>query len=292
MSVLHRLFPREHTDLRGKVVVITGAGSGIGRALAVVAAGRGARLALSDVDLVGLGSTAARCRALGAEVLEETLDVRDRNLIRAHAESVVEHFGQVNVVINNAGVALGATAERMSEKDLDWVLDVDLHGVIDSSQIFLPHLIASGEGHLVNISSVFGLIPVPSQSAYNAAKYGVRGYTESVSMELRASEHDVWVLCVHPGGIRTNIARNARTEGGDARSIAESFDRVARMEPMRAAQIIIGAVERRQRRVLVGADAWALHTLQMLGGVGWQMALEAVSRRLLSKVLGDEQDAP
>ena len=158
-------------DLNNRVAVVTGAGSGIGRALAVALAEKGCRLALSDVNETGLAETAAGCS--GAEVRTYTLDVSDRDAIYAHAEQVARDFGQVNLVINNAGVALSASVREMTDDDFKWVMDIDFWGVAHGTRAFLPHLIASGDGHVVNISSVFGLIGVPKQSAYNAAKFAV-----------------------------------------------------------------------------------------------------------------------
>ncbi|MDX1800683.1 MAG: SDR family oxidoreductase, partial [Marinobacter sp.] len=159
-------------ELTNKVAVVTGAGSGIGRALAQALAARGCRLALSDVNETGLKETAANCGS--AEVRTYVLDVADRDAIYAHAEQVVGDFGQVNLVINNAGVALSASVREMTDDDFRWIMDIDFWGVAHGTRAFLPHLIASGDGHVVNISSVFGLIGVPKQSAYNAAKFAVR----------------------------------------------------------------------------------------------------------------------
>src|SRR5690554_6201481 len=164
-------------DLKNKVAVVTGAGSGIGRALAHALAARGCRLALSDVNEAGLAETVATLDK--NRVKTYRLDVSDRDEIYAHAEQVKADFGQVNLVINNAGVALSATVREMTDDDFKWVMDIDFWGVAHGTRAFLPHLIASGDGHVVNISSVFGLIGVPKQSAYNAAKFAVRGFTRS-----------------------------------------------------------------------------------------------------------------
>ncbi|MEH6561284.1 MAG: SDR family oxidoreductase, partial [Marinobacter sp.] len=186
-------------DLKNKVAVVTGAGSGIGRALAKALAMRGCRLALSDVNEEGLAETAAAIE--GSEVRTYRLDVGDRDAIYAHAAEVAKDFGQVNIIINNAGVALSASVREMTDADFEWIMNIDFWGVAHGTRAFLPHLIASGDGHVVNISSVFGLIGVPTQSAYNAAKFAVRGFTESLRQEMKLEKQPVAVSCVHPGGI-------------------------------------------------------------------------------------------
>jgi NAD(P)-dependent dehydrogenase (short-subunit alcohol dehydrogenase family) len=171
-------------DFRGRVAAITGAGSGIGRALATALAQRGAPLALSDVDDSGLTQTVAQCEGFGVKVTSEHLDVADRDAVYSWADHVVNDHGSANLVINNAGVALGATVEAMSYEDFEWLMNINFWGVVYGTKAFLPHLKQSGEGHIVNLSSVFGLISVPSQSAYNAAKFAVRGFTDTLRMEL------------------------------------------------------------------------------------------------------------
>jgi NAD(P)-dependent dehydrogenase (short-subunit alcohol dehydrogenase family) len=254
-----------------KVSVITGAGSGIGRALSVELAARGARLALSDVDVVTLAETAALCEKEGAEVRHYPLDVADRKAVLAHAEQVASEFGGVNLVVNNAGVALMASVAEMSWDDLEWVMNIDYWGVVHGSKAFLPHLIASGDGHLVNISSVFGLIGVPTQSAYNSAKFAVRGFTEALRQEMLIERRPVRVTCVHPGGIRTNIVRNARgNDGPNAERAVSRFDQLARTTPEQAARVILRGVERNRPRVLIGADAYVIDVLPRLFGSLYQ----------------------
>ena len=172
-----------------RVAVITGAGSGIGRALALELADLGARLALSDIDEVAVADTAARCEKAGAQAKSYRLDVADRAAMTAHADAVAAEFGQVNLVVNNAGVALVATVEEMSYEDLEWIVGVNFWGVVHGTQAFLPHLIASGDGHLVNVSSVFGFVGVPTQAAYNATKFAVRGFTEALRQEMAVAGH-------------------------------------------------------------------------------------------------------
>src|SRR6266511_4733158 len=250
-----------------KVSVITGAGSGIGRALSVELARRGAWLALSDVDLVTVAETAALCEKEGADVRHYQLDVADRAAVYAHAEAVVGEFGAANLVINNAGVALMASVSEMSWEDLEWVMNIDYWGVIHGTKAFLPHLIASGDGHVVNISSVFGLIGVPTQSAYNSAKFAVRGFTEALRQEMLIERRRVGVSCVHPGGIKTNIVRNAREVDADAR---DRFDQIALTTPEKAARIILRGVERNRPRILVGPDAYVIDALPRVLGPLYQ----------------------
>jgi NADP-dependent 3-hydroxy acid dehydrogenase YdfG len=269
--------------LDGKVVVITGAGSGIGRALALNAAGKGAVLALSDWDEVGLVETAQQVqRVAHREVRTDKLDVRDRDAMKAYAASVAEEFGRVNVIINNAGVALHGDFEEVTYEDFEWVMDVDFWGVMQGTKEFLPHLIASGDGHVVNVSSLFGLIGMPGQTAYNAAKFAVRGLTEALRQEMLVAGHPVQVTAVHPGGIKTGIARNARaTASHDQAQVAKHFDaKLARMTPERAAEIIIDGVLANKPRVLVGADAKALDWLQRIVGARYQRLIAVGARRL------------
>lgn len=199
-------------SFEGRVAAITGAGSGIGRALAEQLAGHGAHLALSDIDDTGLAETVRRCEGRGVKVTSAHLDVADRAAVDAWAEAVAAEHGKVNLIFNNAGVALGATVEDMSIEDMTWLMNINFWGVVYGTKAFLPHLKAAGEGHIVNISSVFGLISIPTQSAYNAAKFAVRGFTDSLRIELDAMNCGVSCTTVHPGGIKTNIARNARMD--------------------------------------------------------------------------------
>ncbi|MEU4669981.1 SDR family NAD(P)-dependent oxidoreductase [Amycolatopsis sp. NPDC023774] len=267
---------KEFTD---KVVVITGAGSGIGRALALGLGLRGARLALSDVDAEGLGSTVEAVKSQGADVRGYSLDVSDRAAVLAHADEVASAFGRVNVVVNNAGVALGATVEDMTFEDYDWLMGINLGGVVNGTKAFLPHLIGSGDGHLVNISSVFGFVGVPTQSAYNAAKFAVRGFTEALREEMLAARHPVAVSCVHPGGIKTNIARHARGgSDGDQEAAAAGFEKIAMTTPKKAAETIIRGVERRSARILIGPDAYVIDAIPRVLGSAYQRPLATMAR--------------
>jgi len=270
--------------LDDKVVVITGAGSGIGRALALNCAARGSLLALSDVDENGLAETVDLAKNVGARGVHSTrLDVADRTAFAAYATEVAEHFGRVNVVVNNAGVALTGDFEELTYDDIDWIVGVNFWGVLHGTREFLPHLIASGDGHVVNLSSLFGLISMPSQSIYNATKYAVRGMSEALREEMLVAGHPVGVTVVHPGGIKTHIADNSRVVGdADARDTVKLFnEKLARMSAERAAEIIVGAVLKNQARCLVGIDAHALHHFAKFTGSRYQDVVAAAARRIL-----------
>ena len=266
-----------------KVVVITGAGSGIGRALARDLARRGALLAISDVDEPGLAETVEQLRSADArEIRADRLDVADRAAFAAYATSVADQFGRVNVVVNNAGVALAGDLTDLSYDDMEWIVGINFWGVVHGTKEFLPHLIASGDGHVVNVSSLFGLISMPGQSAYNATKYAVRGMSEALREEMLIAGHRVGVTVVHPGGIKTAIARNARVSAHeDQAATARYFDeKLAKMTPERAAEIIAEGVLGNKARLLVGIDAHALHTLAKLTGSRYQDIIARLAPRM------------
>ena len=196
---------------------------------------------------------------------------------------MADHFGRVNVVINNAGVALAGDLADLDYSDMEWIVGINFWGVVHGTKEFLPHLIASGDGHVVNISSLFGLISMPGQGAYNATKYAVRGLTEALREEMLIAGHPVGVTAVHPGGIKTAIARNARvSEHEDKAETARLFDeKLARMTPEKAAEIIVRGILRNQARVLVGIDAHALHHFAKLTGSRYQDVVARVSKRVL-----------
>jgi short-subunit dehydrogenase len=270
-------------DFSGRVAAITGAGSGIGRALAIELAGRRAHLALADIDEVGLAETVAGCEGAAVKVTSQRLDVADRDAVHAWAQQVVDDHGTVNLVVNNAGVGLGATIEGMSYDDFEWLMNINFWGVVYGTKAFLPHLKAAGEGHVVNISSVFGLVSIPSQSAYNAAKFGVRGFTDALRIELDIEQCGVSCTTVHPGGIKTNIARNARidpsAEGFADGDAADEFDKIAHTSPEKAARQILKAVERNRRRALIGPDAKVFDVVSRLPAGFYQRLLVAGARR-------------
>ncbi len=259
--------------LTGKVAVVTGAASGIGRALAIELAKRGAiGLALSDVDEIGLAETAQLAGEHGARVHTQRLDVADRSAVLTYAETVAAEFGVVNLVINNAGISATGNFEDITFERFDRVMNIDFGGVLNGSKAFLPHLIASGDGHLVNISSLFGLLSVPGQTPYNAAKFAVRGLTEALRQEMLISKHNVEVTCVHPGGIKTNIAKNADTGGDETgRKQVELFERLfLHVSPESAAKEILKGVEKKKGRVLIGIDAKSLDALVRVSGPSYQ----------------------
>jgi NAD(P)-dependent dehydrogenase (short-subunit alcohol dehydrogenase family) len=271
-------------QFRGKVAAITGAGSGIGRGLALELASRGCHLALSDVDDAGLAETVAMVdQGAGTrgsvKISSAHVDVTDRDAVERWAAAVAEEFGQVNLVFNNAGVALSATVSAMTYESFRWLMDINFWGVVHGTLAFLPHLRASGDGHVVNISSVFGLLGIPSQSAYNSAKFAVRGFTDALRTELDIEQCGVSATTIHPGGIRTNIARNARfefadhDEAVDAEQAAVDFERLTRTTPEKAAQLILGAVEKNKRRALIGPDAHVFDAAARLSPRASQWAL-------------------
>jgi len=274
--------------LKDKVAAITGAGGGIGRATAILMARQGCHLALSDVNEAGLADTVRECKSHGVQVTGTRLDVADRAAFHAWADETAKHFGRVNIVINNAGVALGATVEDMSYEDLEWLMGINFWGVVHGTKSFLPYIKKSGDGHIVNISSVFGLIAVPSQSAYNAAKFAVRGFTEALREEMEVEGAPVGVTCVHPGGIKTNIARAARmsgnaTYGMDKKKAGDDFDKIARTTPEQAGQDIVNAILHNRRRQLIGADAVLIDVMQRLLPTSYQRILVAGARRQRAK---------
>ncbi len=248
-------------NFENKVAAITGAGSGIGRELALELGRRKCHLALSDVNEDGLRETAEQARALGISVTSQKVDVADREAVYAWADEALEEHGKVNLIFNNAGVALASTVESMSYEDFEWLMNINFWGVVYGTKAFFPHLKASGEGHVVNISSIFGLAGIPSQSAYNAAKFAVRGFTESLRQELDMMDCGVSATSVHPGGIKTAIARSSRIDssirdlGIDETDTAKKFEKTFITGPDKAARVILDGVRRNKRRVLIGPDA-------------------------------------
>ncbi|HMM15051.1 MAG TPA: SDR family NAD(P)-dependent oxidoreductase [Parvibaculum sp.] len=254
------------TEIRGKTAVITGAASGIGRATALALAREGARVAAVDVDREGLAETAAQIARAGGQVSTYLVDVASRDAVHAFAQEIESAFGGADIVINNAGVAQVARVEELSFEDFEWVMNIDFWGVVYGTKAFLPQLRAKGEGHIVNVSSVFGLFAVPTQAAYNSAKFAVRGFTEALRHEMRGS--GIVVSCVHPGGIKTNIMRNARFLQSVQKTVREEaatgFDRLARTTPERAAEVIISGIRKNKGRILIGTDAKILDIIQRL----------------------------
>lgn len=257
-------------DFNNKVAVVTGAASGIGEALALELAKRGAHLALCDVDETGLAASALEAKRQGVEVTTAIVDVADKAAMASFAEQVVADHGRVNLVFNNAGVALSATVEGGTYEDVEWLMGINFWGVVYGTKEFLPYLEESGDGHVVNLSSVFGLLGIPSQSAYNAAKFAVRGFTEALRLELKMSDSSVSATSIHPGGIKTNIVRNARVDnsieslGQDPDAAPEEFEKAFITTPKKAAKVILKAVEKDKPRAMVGPDGHALDLLARL----------------------------
>lgn len=272
-------------DFKGKVAAITGAGSGMGRELAIELAARGCHLALSDVNEAGLAETVELVSKAGVNVTSQVVDVADKAAVFAWADQVAKDHGAVNLIFNNAGVALGATIDGMEYDDLEWLMNINYWGVVHGTKAFLPYLKQSGEGHIVNTSSIFGLIGVPSQSAYNSAKFAVRGFTEALRMELDMAGCGVSATSVHPGGIKTNIARAARMDksvgdiGLDREKAAVKFEKNFITTANSAARTIIKAVEKNKRRVLVGPDAYVVDLLVRLMPTTYQRIVSSFSRR-------------
>ena len=278
-------------SLGGKVAVVTGAASGIGRALAVELSKHGCHLALSDIDDEQLADTCSQVK--GVRVTSSKLDVADREAVHAYADQVARDHEQVHVVINNAGVALSAPLSVMSYEDLEWLMNINFWGVVHGTKAFLPHLEKTAArpgdwGHIVNLSSIFGIIGVPTQSAYNAAKFAVRGFTEALRLELDQSGSRVSCTCVHPGGVRTNIVRSARVEADNAwvetrGELVSDFDRKTMTTPEVAARDIIRGIRHDKRRVLVGPDARVLDAVQRVLPTGYQRLMALGMRLTRSK---------
>ncbi len=252
-------------DFLAKTIVITGAGSGIGKALALNFASKGAFVALSDINAEAVNQVADEVRAKGGRASSATLDVSDRAAMYAYAEQVRSEFGKVDIVINNAGVTVSERIDELSYDDFEWVMNINFWGVVYGTKAFLPYLKEARESYIVNISSLFGLLAYPTQGAYNASKFAVRGFTEALRYEL--ADTGVTPICVHPGGIDTNIVRNARYHQGDDGSIdhdvaIKEFNRMARTSPDEAANSIVSAILKGNRRLLIGNDAKLFDMLQ------------------------------
>jgi short-subunit dehydrogenase len=244
-------------------------------------------LAISDIQTESLEETAAMLRAQGTKVSVQTLDVSKREQVFAWADQVVREHGRVNLIFNNAGVAHASTLEGCSIEDFEWIMSINFWGVVYGTKAFLPHLRAAGEGHIVNVSSIFGVIAVPGNGTYNASKFAVRGFTEALRQELDLTGGSVSATCVHPGGIKTNIAREARFDNSvegllmkDEQSGKARFERSFITSPGKAASVILDAVHKNKRRVLVGPDAHALDLMQRLLPTAYQVLSVRAARRV------------
>ena len=237
---------------------------------------QGCHLSLSDINEQGLAKTVELLKDSNVRVTTQKLDVSDRDAMRAWAEDTVQQHGSVNMIFNNAGVALGSTVEGASYDELEWIVGINFWGVVYGTKEFLPLIKQTGDGHIINISSLFGLTAQPTQSAYNATKFAVRGFTESLRQELDIEKCGVSALCVHPGGIRTNIANDARMNdslrslGMNPEKSARSFNKLLRIPPEEAAREILNAVQKDKRRVLIGNDAKSLDLIQRILPTGYQ----------------------
>tara|TARA_Y100000748_G_scaffold272103_1_gene245821 strand:- start:8451 stop:9266 length:816 start_codon:yes stop_codon:yes gene_type:complete len=261
------------------VAVLTGAGSGIGRALADALARSGCHLALAELNPVALAETAAQARALGVRVSEHPLDVADRAAVAALPDVVLAEHGQVDLLINNAGVALGGTFDQVSVENFDWLMAINFDAVVTLCRAFLPALKQRPQARIVNVSSLFGLITPAGQTAYCASKFAVRGFSNALRLELMNT--GVGVTVVHPGGVATAIATSARSPDGASESDKQRklarANRLLRMPPPRAAQIILKGIERDKARVIVGNDARILAWLERLMPVNYWRLLPGLA---------------
>src|SRR6202167_4140705 len=256
------------TAIRGAAAAITGAASGIGRALALELAARGCDLALADRDEAGLATLAAEIsRSYLQKVTVHRVDVGEPTQIADFAQAAIAAHPGLNIVVNNAGVALLGQFNEVEQAQMDWLMNINFWGVVHGTRAFLPHLATRREAHIVNVSSIFGIVAPPGQTAYAAAKFAVRGFSEALRHELQMAGSPVRLSVVHPGGIATNIARNSRTGTGmtdnarRAQSI-ERLDAVAQTTPKDAALRIIKGIEKNQPRILIGNDARFMDLVQ------------------------------
>lgn len=278
-------------SFNGKVAAITGAGSGIGRALALQLADEGCALALADINDAGLAETVRLLAGKPVKVTTKKLDVSDRAAMREWAAQTATAHGKVNLIFNNAGVAVAGTVNGLGYDDYEWIMGINFWGVVYGTKEFLPHLIRSGEGHVINVSSIFGIFAQPSQSGYNASKFAVRGFTESLRQELDILRQGVSATCVHPGGIKTNIARASRTHaslreltGTDPETGKAEFEKMFRTTPADAASTILNGVRRDARRVLIGADARFLDRLQRWFPTGYQRVVTFAMKQQRARI--------
>jgi len=267
--------------LEGRTALITGAAGGIGRAIAVSLARRRCHLALADIDESGMSATADLAGVYGVRVTRHRLDVADRAAVSGLPAVVAAEHPGVDLLVNNAGVAVGGTFEQVSEEDFEWLFEINFWGVVRMTRAFLPLLRASGDARVVNLSSVFGLVAPPEQAAYAASKFAVRGFSEALRHELEGS--GVGVTVVHPGGVATSIAERARAPAGvsdeEVARRHEQMRKLLRLPPEAAGEAIVRGVERRRARVLVGYDARLLSVIARLMPVSyWKVLALRVGR--------------
>lgn len=276
-------------NLDGKVAAVTGAASGIGRAVALELAREGCHLALcTSRNRAGLEETAAAARAQGVNVTVQLVDVADRTAVYEWADCVASDHGKVNLVVNNAGVGLNSTIEGMDIEDFQWLMNINFWGVVYGTTAFLPHLKGAGEGHIVNVSSALGLMSLPCQSAYNSAKFAMRGFTDSLREELDIMRCGVSATIVYPGGVRTpfvssgRMNANVRELGFDDRNFQEKFDRAFITSAETVARRIVNAIKKNKRRAVIGADARIYDVIARLLPAAYQ-PLVVAGTKLLSK---------
>ena len=266
---------------REKVAVITGAGSGIGRYLAILLAKDGADICVCDINEEGLNETVTMLRNYNVSVSSHLLDVSDKESLEALPQKVIDQHGKVDLVFNNAGVTTGAHFQDMNEDNWDWVMGINFEGVVNSTRAFIPHLINCSEAAIINTSSIFGMVTVPGQTVYHATKFAVRGFTESLALEMKQTNPNLQIHCVHPGHIGTNIAATARMSDEDfantqpkssiftrnapktQQEMGELF-REGGMHPSKAAKIILHGVKKNKTRIFIGLDAKLLDLSQRL----------------------------
>jgi short-subunit dehydrogenase len=275
------------TAINGSAAAVTGAASGIGRALALELAARGCDLALADRDEAGLQQVAAEIsKTSGRKVTTHRVDVGEPARIQEFAAAATAAHPKLNIVINNAGVALLGNFNEVEQAQMDWLFNINFWGMVHATRAFLPHLSRQPAAHIVNLSSIFGIIAPPGQTAYSAAKFAVRGFSESLRHELAMTKSPVRLSVVHPGGVATNIVRNSRTGTGvtDNARRADSIDRFDAMAitmPTAAAQRIITGIEKNQPRILIGGDAKFMDLLQrFLPGTYWSVMAKKLEKRM------------
>jgi len=279
-------------DLKNKVIAITGAASGIGESLAMQLADLGCHLALADIDEKGLAETVSKL-APGNHVSTHIVDVSDKNRVHQWADEVVAEHGHVDILINNAGVASTARIDEISYEDFDWVFGIVFYGVLYGTKAFLPHLKTRPDANIVNISSVNGFFPFPTNGPYNAAKHAVKALNQTLIQELRNS--NISVTSVHPGGVKTNIVRNARLEKGafGQKEQIEGFDKLVGTSASQAARIIIKGMRKNKKRLLVGTDAVIIDLLVRLFPQGFSdlvgILFGLLERRYKSSLLSKQE---
>ena len=277
-------------DLRSSVAVVTGAASGIGAGLARVLADRGCALALADRNAAGLATVAADARGRGVKVSEHVLDVADADAVAALPDAVLAEHGRVNVLVNNAGVALMGRFEQVSAADFEWLFGINFWGTVRMTRAFLPLLRREAASQIVNLSSVYGLMAPPGQAAYAASKFAVRGFSEALRNELEGSS--VGVTVVHPGGVRTAIAATARVPDtvrpADAAAGLAVFNKLLRTEPDTAGELIARAIERRERRLLIGSDARQIAAIVRMFPIGHWNVVQRLAARTVRRATARE----